>query len=138
MPFIDVGTTKRKKMTETRALAAWERTKGVCVNCNQPIDGTRDKWFVEHPRALGLGGEDNEKNTGPAHWDCKGAKDADDTARIAKAKRSKRRDLGITQALKKSPPIQSAGFTPAPKQRRAATPSKLAALPRPSLYGPAE
>lgn len=133
MPFIDVATTKRKKMTETRALAIWEKHRGVCVNCGQPIDGTKDKWFIEHPRALGLGGKDDDENTGPAHWDCKLAKDADDATRIAKAKRSKRRDLGITQALK-TQPIQSNGFTKAEPQAKARKPLTKQLPPRRSLY----
>lgn len=134
MPFIDIGTTARKRMTETRALKAWERCKGVCVVCGQPIDGTRSDWYVEHIRALELGGEDVESNLGPAHWECKRGKDADDHSRAAKAKRSKRRGLGITQALKKSPPIKSRGFAPAPPQQRARKPISKSLPPRAPMF----
>jgi hypothetical protein len=98
MPFVceDVGTTKRRRMTPTRALKAWENTGGVCVTCKQKIDGTKERWFVEHIRALELGGADDDRNIGPAHLDrCKAEKDADDHARAAKAKRNKRAELGI-------------------------------------------
>jgi hypothetical protein len=44
-------------MTQTRALQAWERHKGICVLCNVLIDGVRDDWYVEHIRALELGGK---------------------------------------------------------------------------------
>lgn len=120
MPFVceDVGTTTRLRMTPTRALRAWERTKGVCVNCNRPIDGTKDDWFVEHIRALELGGADEDDNVGPAHLACKTAKDAADHSAAAKAKRNKRARLGIRNPVK----IQSAGFVQFKRQARATTP----------------
>ena len=63
----DIGTGKRGRMTPARALKAWERHKGVCVNCHQRIDGARDDWFIEHILALDNGGTDDDANTGPAH-----------------------------------------------------------------------
>lgn len=120
MPFVceDVGTTTRLRMTPTRALKAWERTKGVCVNCGLPIDGTKAEWFVEHIRALELGGADEDENLGPSHLACKGDKDAADHASAAKAKRNKRAELGIRNPAK----IQSAGFPRFKKQARASSP----------------
>jgi 5-methylcytosine-specific restriction protein A len=118
MSFVDVGTTSRRKMTPTRALAAWERHKGVCVNCGLPIDGVRQDWFVEHLRALELGGADDDANTGPAHVACKKAKDADDHSRAAAAKRAKRRHIGIKPKSR----LQSAGFPKAPPQKTASRP----------------
>ena len=110
MPFIDVGTTSRKHMTPTRALRVWENHAGHCVTCGGKIDGARDKWFVEHIRALELGGEDEDGNCGPAHYSCKASKDADDHSRAAKAKRAKRQHLGIrkpsTFACSKSSPFK--------------------------------
>ncbi len=120
MPFVceDVGTTKRGRMTPTRALRAWERTGGVCVNCGLKIDGTKDRWFAEHIRALELAGSDTDDNLGPAHWDCKRDKDAADHASAAKAKRNKRNALGI----RPRPRIQSPGFPKSEKQARATKP----------------
>ncbi len=103
----DVSTTTRLRMTPTRTLQAWERTKGHCVICGLRIDGTKESWFVEHIRALELGGEDVEANLGPAHYACKSVKDAEDHSRAAKAKRAKRGDLGIRdprRARIKGPP----------------------------------
>ena len=51
MPFVvceDVGTTRRKHLSPRDVLAAWERTKGICVTCGERIDGVRQRWFVEH------------------------------------------------------------------------------------------
>jgi len=118
MPFEDVGTTRRRSMTPTRVLKIWEAHKGQCVTCGGQIDGTRDKWFVEHIRALELGGADADANCGPAHLSCKAGKDADDHHRAAKAKRAKRSTLGIRPPSK----LQGAGFRPAPPQRSATRP----------------
>lgn len=100
----DVGTTRRRTMTEARRLKAWEAYKGVCVLCKQPIDGVRDKWIVEHMRALGLGGPDTDDNCGPAHEACRRIKDKDDVSRIAAAKRAKIKHLGIKTAPKRPIP----------------------------------
>jgi len=106
MAFIceDVGTTKRRKMTRSRALNRWEAHKGICVNCKRPIDATREDWFIEHIRALELGGEDTDENTGPAHLACKKDKDAADHKAAAKAKRAKARHLGIPDPNRKKIP----------------------------------
>ncbi|AZO77522.1 MULTISPECIES: hypothetical protein [unclassified Bosea (in: a-proteobacteria)] len=117
MPFVrdDVGTTTRLRMTGTRALRAWERTKGVCVNCELPIDGTKDDWFVEHVRALELGGADEDENLGPSHLACKPAKDAADHAAAGKAKRNKRAELGIRPPSR----LRGPGFRKYPRQHTA-------------------
>jgi hypothetical protein len=63
---------------------------------------------------------------------CHKAKTAQDVKVIAKAKRVEAKHLG-TKAQPRVP-IKSPGFAPAGKQNRAATPSKLAGLPRPELF----
>lgn len=132
MPFVceDVGTTARRRMTPTRALRAWENTKGVCVTCGRPIDGTKERWFVEHIRALELGGKDEDDNLGPAHVNvCKAVKDAADHASAAKAKRMKRERLGIR------PPssLRGPGFVRFARQATATRP--LTEKPRPPRRG---
>jgi len=91
----DCGTTPRGPMTRTRALKIWEAHHGICVLCHQKIDGVRDAWFIEHIRALELGGSHTEGNLGPAHYSCKAGKDAKDHSAAAKAKSVKARHLGI-------------------------------------------
>lgn len=118
MAFVDIGTTRRRSMTPSRALRIWEAHRGVCVTCGLPIDGVRDRWFVEHVRALELGGEDTDANCGPAHWDCKHDKDAEDHSRAAKAKRAKADHLGIRRPSR----LRSRGFERAPAQRTATRP----------------
>lgn len=94
----DVGTTPRKKLTPRARLAIWERDKGVCCLCSGVIDGAREKWIVEHIRALELGGEDVEANMGVAHVKCADDKThgpSGDHAMAGKAKRMKRAHIGI-------------------------------------------
>lgn len=104
MPFADVGTTERKKLTPTQRLRIWERDKGVCCLCGLKIDGIRDRWIIEHKRALELGGLDLSENMGVAHQSCADEKTNGpngDHARAAKAKRAKRMALGLKKS--KSP-----------------------------------
>jgi len=106
----DVGTTRRRKMTPSRALKIWEQHKGVCVLCKEPIDGVRDDWFIEHVRALENGGSDEDDNLGPAHLWHKATKDAEDHSLAARSKRIKRRHLGIKR--RKGPPIPGSKDSP--------------------------
>jgi len=123
----DVGTTKRKAMTPARRLRIWETHSGVCVTCKLPIKAG-DRWFIEHIRALELGGDDTDDNCGPAHTiTCKAVKDADDHHRAAKAKRVKQNHLGIKAPKAK---IASAPFQ---KRERPGRPKKPVLPPR-SLY----
>jgi 5-methylcytosine-specific restriction protein A len=97
----DVGTTKRKAMTPRMRLKVWENHKGICALCGGKIDGVRERWIVEHLRALELGGEDTEANMAPAHEACAIAKTIGkqgDHSRAAKAKRVKSKHLGIKKS----------------------------------------
>ena len=97
----DVGTTKRKHMTPRMRLKVWENHKGICALCGGQIDGIRERWIVEHLRALELGGSDTEDNMAPAHEGCAIAKTVGkngDHARAAKAKRVKSKHLGIKKS----------------------------------------
>lgn len=120
MAFIceDVGTTRRKKMTKARALKIWEAHKGFCVTCKLAIDATREDWFIEHIRALELGGADEDNNCGPAHMACKKDKDAADHSAAAEAKRRKQKHLGIKDPNRKQipqkPKMRREGKTPLP------------------------
>lgn len=92
----DVGTTKRRAMSPTRRLRIFEAHKGLCVICGGKIDGVREKFIIEHVRALGLGGADDDANCGPAHSVCADVKtQVGDIPAIARAKRRKMKALGI-------------------------------------------
>ena len=90
----DVGTTPRKPMSPMQRLRIFEEHGGICCLCDRKIQAG-EKWIVEHPRALGLGGTDTDENKRPAHESCRRVKDKADVTAIAKAKRIKARHLGI-------------------------------------------
>ncbi len=90
----DVGTTLRRRLTPHQRLRAWENTGGICVVCDRLIDGVRERWMVEHMRALELGGADDLSNMGPAHETCALSKTKEDHRRAVRAKRQKIRHIG--------------------------------------------
>ena len=89
---------RRHKLTTRQRLAIWEKAKGICVLCNRRIDGLRERWIIEHIRALEIGGLDEPANMGPAHETCERRKTQDDHRRTAKAKRQKIHRLGAARA----------------------------------------
>lgn len=99
----DVGTTRRRKLTPHQQLKVWEKTSGVCVLCGRTIDAVRERWIVEHLRALELGGDDGFGNMGPAHEICARDKTRDDHRRAAHAKRQKIRHLGAEASKRPLP-----------------------------------
>ena len=103
--IVDVGTTKREKLTPTERLKMFEDHGGICKICTRKIT-PGEKWIDEHGRALGLGGSNSKKNRYPVHVACAAVKTHDeDMPRINKAKAQKKAALGI----KKEPttPLQS-------------------------------
>ncbi|GEO16348.1 HNH endonuclease [Microvirga aerophila] len=106
MSFVQVDnvrTTPRRKLTPHRRLQAWEKTGGVCVLCDRTIDGARERWIVEHIRALELGGLDDLENMGPAHEACASVKTRDDHRRAARAKRQKIQHIGADEPRRPLP-----------------------------------
>ncbi|MBL0405037.1 HNH endonuclease [Microvirga aerilata] len=106
MPFArpcDLGTTLRRRLSPRQRLAIWERARGICAICERRIDGVRERWIVEHIRALELGGQDEPDNMGPAHETCGRTKTREDHRRTAKAKRQKIQHLGANEAKRPLP-----------------------------------
>lgn len=100
----DVGTTPRARLSTRDRLAVWEAHAGRCCICAAKIDGVRERWIVEHVRALELGGADERSNMAPAHEHCaRTIKTPDDHRRAAKAKRVKARHLGVKQSATPMP-----------------------------------
>src|SRR3954447_6433904 len=102
MPFVDVGTTSRGRLSPKRRLKVWESTGGQCILCERAID-PREGWIAEHVRALELGGADVLANMGPAHAVCAGVKTQRDHAQAARAKRVKIRAIGAHCARRPLP-----------------------------------
>jgi len=97
-------------MTDSRpSLSTRERARlfnlhgGKCHICGQKIDGTKERWDVEHiiPRALIGKSADTDDNMQPAHYRCHQIKTRADQHDIAKAKRREARHMGFKKS--KSP-----------------------------------
>jgi hypothetical protein len=82
-----IPPTKRSHMTKARAAKIFLQRNGACWHCHHQIrDG--EKWTVEHPDALALGGSDNDADLWPIHaTKCVKEKNASDAAAIAKRNR---------------------------------------------------
>lgn len=77
----------RRKRTTLQRAALFEKHGGICHLCEERIDGTREKWELEHVIAYELTQDDTDENLRPAHVKCHKAKTARDVAMLAKVKR---------------------------------------------------
>lgn len=102
-----IKPTKRSKMTKVRAAKIFLAANGICCLCDTQIRAHVEKWFVEHPEALNLGGSDKDADLRPAHTKCKAEKDAADKKLIAK------RNTAITKGCVDKP-RKSRGFPKPP------------------------
>lgn len=89
--------TRRRISTRLR-ISIFTDAAGLCHICGRPIDGTRERWEVEHIIPLALGGADDAGNMRPAHTRCHRSKTTEDVGRLAKAKRQEARHLGAKKA----------------------------------------
>lgn len=94
--------TPRRHMSATRRARVFESAGGLCHLCGQRIQAGQT-WEVEHVRALGLLGTDDDSNLAPAHKSCHAPKTADDVARMAKAFRQRVRHIGARQSRNPMP-----------------------------------
>ena len=92
----DCSTTPRRKLSTRERLKVFEDAKGICAECERKIRAG-DRWIVEHKRALGLGGEESEKNRKLFCGWCADEKThgpEGDISNIAQAKRRKAKHVG--------------------------------------------
>ena len=113
-------TTERKPLTKLQRAKLFAEHGGICCVCKLPIDEPKG-WIDEHIRALGLGGTNDLKNRGPAHFHCAEVKTKnEDMPRIVKAKAQQAaitsKDPGA------EPTIKSAGFKKAEKASKITDP----------------
>lgn len=85
--------TERRTLSPMKRLRVFEKAGGRCYLCEQRIQ-VGEKWEVEHVRAIGLLGEDDESNMAPAHVGCHATKTKADIASMSKAKRVKAKHVG--------------------------------------------
>jgi hypothetical protein len=112
-----LAPTKRKKISKKEAARLFLLHNGICCNCGQQIKAG-ERWFIEHPDALVLGGPDTDDNRRPSHVKkCKAKKDAADAAARSK------RDRIITKDWDRgTPKMKGRGFRKVKPQRKATAP----------------
>ena len=92
-----------RRMSPSRRARIFEAHKGQCHICGERIDGTREKWEVEHVVPYALTRDDSDDNLAPAHERCHATKTPDDVRKIAKAKRVHRKHIGAANPKRKMP-----------------------------------
>lgn len=88
--------TKRKPLSRLARVRIFDAHRGTCCICHFKIDAGRgQKWIIEHIIPLWLGGDDDERNMGPAHEKCARDKTAQEAPVKAKSDRVRANYLGI-------------------------------------------
>jgi 5-methylcytosine-specific restriction protein A len=88
--------TKRKPLTRLQRVKLFDDHKGTCCLCHTKINAhLGDKWIVEHVKPLWLGGDDDERNMGPAHEKCGREKTSAEAPVKAKSDRVRANHLGV-------------------------------------------
>lgn len=94
--------SSRRRISARERAAIFARCGGRCHICGHRVDGTHERWEVEHIIPLELGGDDEGDNLAPAHVACHRDKTKADARAIAKTKRMQQRAIGIgRQATRK-------------------------------------
>lgn len=114
-----IGKTDDSAIPPRVRLRVWDRELGKCHRCARKIP-VGDAWIIEHRVALINGGANAEPNLCLTCSWCKPIKDAEDVAEKAKTYVVRAKHI----LPSKAPKLQSAGFKPAARQRRATSPLK--------------
>jgi 5-methylcytosine-specific restriction protein A len=122
-----IGRTDDHRAPKTVRDRVMDRTSRTCHLCNRPIS-LKDKYDIDHVKALINGGENRETNLAPAHRDCHKVKTAEDVALKAKAAKQRQKHLRIVDTKQKIPGAPMPVTRDRAKQARAST--KLPLPPR--------
>lgn len=104
----------RKSISTRERIRLFQLHLGICHICGEKIDGTRERWDIEHALALALGGEDDDQNRKLAHHACHKPKTKDDIQRKAKADRQRAKFIGAKSPSKN--PVPGSKNTPFKKK----------------------
>lgn len=111
--------TKRRRMSRARAARIFLRENGRCYVCGIKLRIGVDKYQIEHPEALSLGGSDDDAALRVICNDCHKPKTAIDAK--AKAKRDRLVTASWQPEGGRRSRFQSAGFRRAPPHPGEAT-----------------
>lgn len=84
----------RETITRHRRAAIFRDNDGICHICTRRIF-PGEAWHVEHVKARGLQGGDDDSNLKPAHVDCHAGKTRKDREIMADADRALIRHVGL-------------------------------------------
>lgn len=116
-----IAHTPRKAMTRARAAKIFLRENGCCYLCRRKLRVGVDKYEIEHPDPLALGGSDDDADLRVVCIECHKPKTKQDAADKAQ------RDRTVTSAWEgraKKSKWQSQGFRKAEPQRTATRPMR--------------
>lgn len=103
-------------MSSRRKRSAKERARlfglhgGVCHLCGEKIDGTRERWELEHVVPWALTRDDSDDNCRPAHARCHRMKTPGDQAGIAKAERTRLKHVGAKRSAQPMAGSRASGW----------------------------
>lgn len=108
--------TPRTRLSTKKRAAIFDSRDGICCICEHGIDPIRERWIIEHPIPLALGGADDDGNRAPAHEECGQKKTAVDVAEIRHADRRRARHTGAKAPPRN--PIPGSRSHPAKQRKR--------------------
>ena len=103
-----IGKTPDSRPPATVRARIFARAKGICHLSGRKISGK--DWELEHVKALGLGGENRERNLAPALVEPHKEKTRSDNKTMDKADRIRLRHLGALPKPKGNARLRSRGF----------------------------
>jgi 5-methylcytosine-specific restriction protein A len=84
MQEVSAVTRQRPTISSARRTRVFVDNDGVCHICHRPI-ALGEPWHVEHVKARGFRGSDEDENLRPAHIDCHAGKTRTERKAMAKA-----------------------------------------------------
>lgn len=116
-----IGTSDDSKVPPRVCTRVFDRAKGICHFCGQPIQKPHQAHETDHIKALINGGENRENNLAPIHKKpCHEIKTGVDVADKSKVAAVRKKHLGITQPAGK---LRGQAFPSPPKPERVSRPS---------------
>lgn len=96
-----IGLTDNHRAPAKVRQRIFDREKGICHLCKQPIEHKR--WDLDHVKALINGGSNSEDNLKPAHQVCHRGKTLADIAEKVKVAAIRARHTGAAVPKQKMP-----------------------------------
>ncbi len=111
-----IGKTDDSKVPPRVCERVFDRAKGICHFCGQPIQKPHQAHETDHVKALINGGENRESNLAPIHKKpCHQVKSGADVADKKKVAAVRKKHIGITKPAGK---LRGPAFAKADKPER--------------------